>query len=44
MNKKNINKVKTFNVELTELEMNFLLMGLRKAILDEDEYSRRFRR
>ncbi len=36
MNKKNINEVKTFSVELTELEMNFLLMGLRKAILDED--------
>lgn len=37
MNEDKINELKTFNVKLTELEMNFLLMGLRKAILDEDD-------
>lgn len=37
MNRNKINEVETFNVKLTELEMNFLLMGLRKAILDEDD-------
>lgn len=36
MNRNKMNEVKTFNVELTELEMNFILMGLRKAILEED--------